>query len=70
MTMENTKLHKGVSLIEVNDPMLLEEIESDAGLHAFLGERISDCCIAVQTQAVSEVLRRLQSLGHMPRVVG
>jgi hypothetical protein len=26
-------------------------------------------CIAVQPQAIQEVTRRLQSLGHLPRVI-
>lgn len=67
--MELVKVHDGVALIEVNDPLILTEIESDAGLQPFLGERLSDRWIAVQPQAIPEVVRRLQSLGHLPKVV-
>jgi len=67
--MGKRKLHHGVAIIEVNDPLVLTEIESDNALSAFLGERLSDCCIAVQPQAVPEIVKRLQALGHMPRVV-
>lgn len=68
--MRGTKLHRGVALIEVREPHLLAEIESDPVLSPFLGDRISSCCIAVQPQAVPEVLRRLRSLGHLPQLVG
>ena len=67
--MKVPKVHSGVALIEVSDPMTLTEIESDASLRVFLGERISDRCVAVQPQAVEEVVRRLRTLGHMPRVL-
>lgn len=66
--MTQTKLHCGVALIEVRDPMTLTEIENDPGLRPFLGQRISDTCVAVQPQAVAEVMERLQALGHMPRL--
>lgn len=68
MHMTRYKLHEGVAVIEVTDPLLLTEIESDPGLQPFLGDRLSETCIAVQPQAIQEVTRRLQSLGHMPRV--
>ena len=67
--MAGVKSHDGVALIEVIDPLLLTEIESDVTLQPFLGERLSDCCIAVQPQALPEVTRRLQAMGHLPRVV-
>ena len=66
--MNQVKLHDGIAIIEVTDPLILTEIESDAGLQPFLGDRLSDSCITVQPQAIQEVTRRLQSLGHMPRV--
>lgn len=66
--MKERKLHEGVAVIEVTDPLILTEIEADAGLQPFLGERLSDTCIAIQPQAIQEVSRRLQSLGHLPRV--
>ncbi len=65
-----TKLHLGIALIEVNDPLVLTEIESDNALRALLGDQISDRCIAVQPQAVPDVVARLKALGHMPRVLG
>ncbi|HOF41975.1 MAG TPA: hypothetical protein PLD73_18040 [Candidatus Hydrogenedentes bacterium] len=69
MSAKNTKIHKGIALVEVQDPLLLEEMERDPVLKAFLGERLSDSCIAVQPQAVEDVVKRLQLLGHMPRVL-
>lgn len=63
------KLHNGVALIEVRDSLLLTEIESDPTLQPFLGQRLSDRCIAVQPESVPHVVRRLQVLGHMPRVL-
>ncbi|GMU93638.1 MAG: hypothetical protein AMXMBFR4_26960 [Candidatus Hydrogenedentota bacterium] len=66
--MKPVKLHDGIAIIEVSDPILLTEIESDSTLLPYLGERLSECCIAVQPQAVQDVVRRLQTLGHMPKV--
>jgi len=65
----STKLHSGVAVIEVNDPLLLTEIENDPALRPFLGECLSERCVAVQPQAVPEIIRRLQALGHMPRII-
>jgi hypothetical protein len=62
------KHHHGVAVIEVTDPLLLTEIESDPALQEYLGERMSDRCVAVRPDGVQEVVRRLQSLGHMPTV--
>jgi len=62
------KVHKGIALLEVQDPLVLEEIERDSTLKAFLGERLSERCIAVQPQAVEDVVKRLQALGHMPKI--
>ena len=67
--MNGAKLHKGIALIEVSDPLILTEIESDATLQMYVGERLSPCCLAVQPQAIREVVARLKALGHMPRVV-
>lgn len=63
------KLHSGIAIIEVNDPLVLTEVENDSQIQPFLGEKLSDTCIAVQPQAVPEVAKRLQQLGHMPRIV-
>ncbi|NUM56073.1 MAG: hypothetical protein HUU46_20730 [Candidatus Hydrogenedentes bacterium] len=68
--MKQLKVHDGVAVVEVTDPLLLTEMESDMALRPFLGQRISDTCIVVQPQAIQEVTRRLQSLGHLPRVIG
>ena len=69
MPTRKMKVHKGIALLEVQDPLVLEEIQRDPALKAFLGERLSDHCIAVQPQAVEDVVKRLQALGQMPRVV-
>ncbi|MBX7257451.1 MAG: hypothetical protein K1Y02_13895 [Candidatus Hydrogenedentes bacterium] len=66
--MTGQKLHAGLAIIEVTDSMLLTEMENDPQIEKYLGERLSDLCVAVQPQAVPEVVRRLQSLGHLPRV--
>jgi hypothetical protein len=69
MSAGTRKVHKGIALLEVQDPLVLEEIERDATLKTFLGERLSDRCIAVQPQAVEDVVQRLQALGHMPNII-
>ena len=67
--MTNVKLHTGIALIEVKDPVLLAEIENDPFLSRFIGEALSETCLVVQPQAIPEVVERLRVLGHMPRVV-
>lgn len=67
--MNKLKLHEGIAIIEVDDPLILTEIESDGGLRPFIGEKLSDRCISVQPHAIQEVTKRLQSLGHLPRVI-
>lgn len=62
-------MHCGVALIEVRDPLLVTEIENDSRLQALVGAKLSDHCIAVQPQAVPDVVARLKVLGHMPRVL-
>ena len=69
MSASKPKIHKGIALLEVQDPLVLEEIQRDPTLKAFLGERLSERCIAVQPQAVEDVVKRLQALGQMPKVV-
>ena len=68
--MRDVKLHSGLAIIEVSDPLLLTVIESDPALQRLVGERLSDRCLAMQPQAVAEVVARLKAMGHMPRVVG
>ncbi len=67
--MAKTKLHEGVTLIEVADPLLLTEMENDPVIRPFLGERLSDRCVAVMSQGLVEVQRRLQALNHMPTLI-
>jgi hypothetical protein len=66
--MRKPKCHEGIALIEVSDPLVLTEIESDPQLQAFLGDRLEDCWVAVQPHAVPEILKRLKALGHLPKV--
>ena len=44
------KLHRGLALIEVDDPFILAEIENDAALQPILGDRLSDRGVVVQAQ--------------------
>lgn len=69
MSIGRRKVHKRIALLEVRDPLIIEEIERDPGLQTFLGARLSERCIAVQPQAVEDVVKRLLALGHMPRVI-
>ena len=66
--MQPYKLHINVALIEVADELVLTEIENDAFLQPFLGERVSSRCVIVQAQAIPDIVRRLQALGHMPQI--
>ena len=61
MEENRVKLHRGVAVIEVDDPLLLTEIENDAMLQPILGDRLSDRCIVVQAQSINDAVRRLQA---------
>lgn len=68
--MKKPKCHEAIALIEVSDPLVLTEIENDSQMQAYLGDRLDERWVAVQPQAVPEILKRLKALGHLPKVKG
>ncbi|MGE3540617.1 MAG: hypothetical protein AB7N91_24655 [Candidatus Tectimicrobiota bacterium] len=62
-------LHSHLSLIEVADPLLLEELRADRRFGPLLVAQLSDCVAVVKPGASEGLLRALLRAGHTPRVV-
>ena len=62
-------LHTNLTLIEVADPLLLEELRADRRLAPLLVAQLSDCVVIVKPGAEEGVMRALLRAGHTPKVI-
>jgi hypothetical protein len=62
-------LHTNVTLIEVADPLLLEELRADRRLAPLLVAQLSDRVVIVKPGAEEAVMRALLKSGHTPKVI-
>jgi len=62
-------LHTNLTLIEVADPLLLEELRADRRLAPLLVAQLSDYVVIVKPGAEEGVMRALLRAGHTPKVV-
>jgi hypothetical protein len=62
-------LHTNLTLIEVADPLLLEELRADRRLAPLLVAQLSDRVVIVKPVAEEEVMRALLRAGHTPKVI-
>jgi len=62
-------LHTNLTLIEVADPLLLEELRADRRLAPLLVAQLSDCVAIVKPGAEEAVMRALLKAGHTPKVI-
>jgi hypothetical protein len=62
-------LHKNVSLLEVNDPAVLDQLFADRKTAEFLLVRLSDLVALVDTEKLDALYTRLRKLDHMPKVI-
>jgi hypothetical protein len=62
-------LHTNLTLIEVADPLLLEELRADRRLAPLLVAQLSDRVAVVKPGGEEEVMRALLKAGHTPKVI-
>ena len=62
-------LHTNLTLIEVADPLLLEELRADRRLAPLLVAQLSDRVVIVKPGDEEAVMRALLKAGHTPKVI-
>ncbi len=62
-------LHTNLTLIEVVDPLLLEELRADRRLAPLLVAQLSDRVVIVKPGDEEGVVRALLKAGHTPKVI-
>jgi hypothetical protein len=62
-------LHTNLTLIEVADPLLLEELRADRRLAPLLVAQLSDRVVIVKPGDEEGVMRALLKAGHTPKVI-
>jgi hypothetical protein len=62
-------LHRNVSLLEVSDPAVLDQLFADRKTVDFLLARVSEQVALVDSDKVDALYTRLRKLGHMPKMV-
>ena len=60
-------LHRNLPIIEVADPVLLDELMLDGQLSAMVLARLSDRVAVIDPGRYSVLLARLRKLGHLPK---
>ena len=62
-------LHTNLTLIEVADPLLLEELRADRRLAPLLVAQLSDRVVLVKPGGGEWIMRALLKAGHTPKVI-
>ena len=62
-------LHANLTLIEVADPLLLEELRADRRLGPLIVAQLSDRVAAVKPDDSDRLLKQLLKAGHTPKVI-
>jgi len=62
-------LHRNLALLEVNDPLVLDQLFADRKLSEYLLVRLSDRVVIVDSEKIEALYTRLRKLGHLPKMV-
>ena len=62
-------LHRNVSLLQVSDPAILDQLLADRKTAEYLLARISDRVVVVDSDKLDALYARLRKLDHMPKLV-
>jgi hypothetical protein len=62
-------MHRNVSLIQVAEPMLAEELLARKNLARLIVGRLSETALLVRPEEEDAILDELRRMGHTPRVV-
>lgn len=63
------KLHRNVTLIRTNDPIIAEELMSRKSLARMVLSRLTETLLLVKPDDADAALDELRRMGHTPRVV-
>ena len=63
-----TLLHRNLPILEVTEPLLLEELMLDRQVAAMVLTRLSDRVALIDPSRFSALVTRLRKLGHLPKV--
>jgi len=64
----HVKVHRNVTVVEVDEPVLLMELKAATGLDGAVVRQISDTVVVVATARLEALLAELVSRGYAPRV--
>lgn len=64
------KVHRNVSLIRTNDPILSEELLARPKLSRLVIGRLTDEILLLRPGKAGEAIEELRKMGHTPQVVG
>lgn len=64
------KVHKNVSLVRTNEPMLTEELLARPRLGRLLIGRLTEEVLLLRPGKLPEAVEELKKMGHTPQVVG
>jgi hypothetical protein len=64
-----TILHTHLTLIEVAEPEILQELCADRRLGPLIVAQLSDCVAVVAPDSAKEMLQYLLKAGHTPKVI-
>lgn len=64
-----TILHTHLTLIEVAEPEILQELYADRRLGPLIVAQLSDCVAVVAPGSAKEMLQYLLKAGHTPKVI-
>ena len=63
-------LHIGLTLVEVDEPELLEELAADPRVGPLIVTRLSDRVAVVAPGGADKIVKLLLKAGHTPKVIG
>jgi hypothetical protein len=63
------KLHRRVSLIQTEDPILAEEVLANRKLAQDIVGRLAERVLLIRPGRVEAVVQELQRMGHTPQVL-
>lgn len=69
MTAGASYLHRNVSLLEVSDPAVLDQLFADRKTVDFFLARLSDRVALVDKDRLDALFTRLRKMNHLPKVV-
>ncbi len=64
----HVKVHRNVTVVEVDEPILLMELKAATGLDGDVVRQISDTVVVVDAGRLEALLEELVARGYAPRV--